>query len=74
MKFVRDSSMSNCFWASVTGSWIRRAVFVRTVSIKPADFTRMAVDARVKVISPLLTNEYGSVLRKAGMLAITSDV
>jgi hypothetical protein len=48
-KFVRASSRSKPFGASVTGSWSKRGVSARATSIRPAEFTNVAMDARVNV-------------------------
>ena len=44
---VRDSSRSNPFGASLTGSWSKRARFTGAISMKPWELTNVAVDARV---------------------------
>jgi hypothetical protein len=45
--FVASASSNKPFGAPVTGSWSKRWVSAGTSSIKPASFTRVAVEARV---------------------------
>jgi hypothetical protein len=47
--FVRATSSSKPFGASVMGSWSKRGVSAGAVSMRPWEFTKEAIDARVNV-------------------------
>ncbi len=49
IEFVRASSRSKLFGASVTGSWSKRGVFTWTSSMNPWKLTMVAMDAMTNV-------------------------
>ena len=67
IRFVLASSSNKPFGVRVTGSWSKRGMSTGTISIRPSEFTRVAMLARSNT---LLTNVIGAGATKGTPFAI----